>query len=131
LKDVAVNAGIDIDDPNIAFLLEGGFAYYDSARNFIGALSLASTDTEYYMHFGEPVKLSDEDVQRLHIAGRWVKTTSKKTTAAGAQYFTFINPNEQLAGAAFPPMGCFAFLFRHPSQPADERDRYFPITPIE
>lgn len=67
----------------------------------------------------------------LNKAGRWVPTTKNTTRQAGAQFFTFINPNEQLAGAAFPPLGCFAFLFRRPFDPPDERDRYFPILPAE
>lgn len=69
---------------------------------------------------------------RLHSAGRWIPTTVEKIRQAGALFFTFLHPNEELSGGTtFPPLGCFAYLFRDPSDPPDERDRYFPILPIE
>ena len=68
---------------------------------------------------------------RIHSAGRWVPTTVEKIRQAGAIYFTFLHPGEQLAGPPFPPLGSFAYLFRDPADPPDARDRYFPILPVE
>lgn len=64
LQDIAANAKINVDDPDVAFLLEGGFAYYNKEGKFLGAMSTATRDTEYYMHFGEPMRLSPEDAER-------------------------------------------------------------------
>lgn len=68
---------------------------------------------------------------RLHSASRWIPTTVEKIRLAGAMYFTFLHPGELLGGKVFPSLGSFAYLFRDPEDPPDERDRYFPILPIE
>ena len=64
LQDKARRAKINLDDPDVIFLLDGGLSFYDKKGDFIGALSISSHDSEYYINFGEPVKLSSEDVER-------------------------------------------------------------------
>ena len=65
LKNTNLGCDINLDDPDITFLLSGGFAYYDDKGTVIGALALANRDTEYFMHFGEPCPLSGDDANRF------------------------------------------------------------------
>lgn len=64
---------------------------------------------------------------RLSDGERWVPVCDPVYINGGARYFTFIAPYEELVTKRFSPYGCFAFLFREPSQPPDPRDRYFEI----
>lgn len=64
LKNTNLGCDIKLDDPDVIFLLSGGFAYYDAEGNVLGALALATRDTEYFMHFGEPRHLSGDDANR-------------------------------------------------------------------
>lgn len=69
-----------MDDPDITFLLSGGFAFYDSLGNVLGALALAQRDTEFFMHFGEPCALLCDDADRyikmIYTAACVFKTAS-------------------------------------------------------
>jgi hypothetical protein len=87
---------------------------------------------------------------RLHAGERWIPVRSVTERAAGAQFLTFILPYEKLESRRFPKFGSFAYIFRgmqimsiliplhgsgslirflltDPDDPADPRDRYFPL----
>jgi hypothetical protein len=61
---------IRLDDPDMAFLTAGGFAYYDASGRVLSALALAARDTGHFMHFGAPVPLPVEDANRCDGGGR-------------------------------------------------------------
>lgn len=69
--------------------------------------------------------LSCCEMHRLHAGERWMPVTDREELAAGAMYRTFILPYEELPSRRYPAVGCIAYLFRHPNDPPDPRDRYF------
>jgi hypothetical protein len=109
-------------------------------------MALSYQATQYFLHFGEPIQLHSDDANRyneskyfdlinvllrLSSGGRWVSTTVDKIRQSGAINFTFIHPQEQLVGNTSFPYGCFAYLFRQPSDPQENKDRFFPIIAYE
>ena len=119
---------IESADPDVALLWAGGFVFYDRSMNCLGSISVGLQESQYCVEFNSrPETLHEDDVQCLLYAGRWAPVTINALKQAGALYFAYILPNEQLATRKFPAYGSFAYLFRQPQHFPDPRDRFFII----
>lgn len=118
---------INIKDPDICLVRLGGLLEYDSHGVVRTVRAIVEHQTMHMVEFGEPEKLMPKDADRLHAGERWLPVRSNTERAAGAKYLTFILPYEKLESRRFPKFGCFAYIFREPHEPADARDRYFPL----
>ena len=56
--------GVNLNDPDIIFLLSGGFVYYDASGCVVGAMAISSQDTQYFVSFSEPEYFHQDDVLR-------------------------------------------------------------------
>ena len=139
----------DFDNPEVCFLLHGGFVYFDISSQIVGVHALKP----YFnasprgvtpalrggmLQFGAPRRLAPACSAEIARRRRWQPVTMRHLRAAGARFFVWLIPGERIAGCAIgDKLGSFAFLLREPDDPPQSMpiagdgdapgDVYFPV----
>lgn len=53
--------GIDLNDPDVSLLLNGGFAYYNISGMVLGCMAMSKSHTQHFVSFTEPEHLDQTD----------------------------------------------------------------------
>jgi len=100
----------DFKDADLCFLVRGGFVYFDDAGGVLQLLALVSSSLgQGVMAFGRPQQWLPEWTAQLGD-GRFVGVTTPELKKAGVTHYTWITPNEEVAGVKLCPHGGFAYL---------------------
>eukprot|EP00927_Polykrikos_kofoidii_P052095 TRINITY_DN4586_c0_g1_i1.p1 TRINITY_DN4586_c0_g1~~TRINITY_DN4586_c0_g1_i1.p1 ORF type:complete len:917 (-),score=137.23 TRINITY_DN4586_c0_g1_i1:3-2753(-) len=102
------------DDPDVAFLSNGGFVYLGENMTDIVAISALLDDSSGSFQFGPPRKWEAEWTRNLFDKGRFVPVTSEEYWQRGATHFCWILPGEitPREGPSICPFGGVAFVHR-------------------
>mmetsp|Transcript_15116 Transcript_15116/g.19821 ORF Transcript_15116/g.19821 Transcript_15116/m.19821 type:complete len:328 (-) Transcript_15116:645-1628(-) len=122
---------IDLSNPNIGFLLYGGFMYFDhetegQTPHLVQVNSLVPSNDGLF--FGPPKRFKGSEDRRfqneLAGAGRFHEITIQSLREKGARYFCWVNPGEH---NNFCPDGGFLYLFSDNFYFHSKHDRYFQV----
>jgi hypothetical protein len=106
-----------------AFLLHGGFLYFDETDKLVASCVLKPGEG---LQFGSPQPWPQECTAALK--GRWGKVAVPALLDKGAVLFAWLNPGEQLAGSSLRnPHGGFAYLFSESLEARDNRSVFFAV----
>lgn len=118
-----------------SLITKGGFMYFDKAHELLqaNACGMAPPGTEGGLEFSVPRKWRSEWTRDLARKKRWQEVTMNSMVGAGAQYYSWIIPNEKFfddQGRELPlqpdaPSGAFAYLFHDIEDEHDDMDVYF------
>jgi len=125
---------IDFTDPDMAFLMVGGYVYFDKNRKVCGVNTIIPATQG--LQFSKPKKWNQDFTHFLMKDGRFQSITIKALNDCGAWFFCWIRPDEPLRDSfgmehkLCPNVG-FAYLF-HPkvyeaSPDEFDRDCYFHV----
>ena len=139
----------DFDNPEVCFLLHGGFVYFDMSSQIVGvhavmpyfnasARAVTPALRGGMLQFGAPRRLAPACSAEIARRRRWQPVTMRHLRAAGARFFVWLVPGERIAGCAIgDKLGSFAFLMREPDEPPHSMpiagdgdapgDVYFPV----
>eukprot|EP00413_Alexandrium_margalefii_P002010 CAMPEP_0204510776 /NCGR_PEP_ID=MMETSP0661-20131031/76_1 /ASSEMBLY_ACC=CAM_ASM_000606 /TAXON_ID=109239 /ORGANISM="Alexandrium margalefi, Strain AMGDE01CS-322" /LENGTH=364 /DNA_ID=CAMNT_0051515825 /DNA_START=65 /DNA_END=1159 /DNA_ORIENTATION=+ len=107
--------------PEKAFLEYGGYVYFSTARDAVGANAIAPAPLGTLgLMFGRPQPLPEGPVESMTKHGRFQEITLAPLAAKGATHFSWIRPGEFQDAAACPD-GAFAYKFQ------DGTTRYYPV----
>jgi len=107
------------DDPDMAFLVNGGYVYLDADKSKIIHMNAILPSAAGGLMFGPPLKWEPKWTNRLIHAGRFRPVTVDAIKAGGATYFCWVRPHEVIwfgqdagGGAPICPFGGFAYIRR-------------------
>merc|ERR1711957_890148 len=87
-------------DPDVLFLVVGGYVYFDNKRNVVGINSVLPAASGG-LKFGPPKQWRPEWTAQLKRQGdRWRPVTLRKLLVAGATEFCWLRPDEFIAGTS-------------------------------
>jgi len=110
LKPSARDAG----DADVAFLIYGGYMYFDADMVLIDVRAITPSD-EGCLRFGLPQQWLPQWTVAAGVDS-WRPVTLPELRALGVRYFAWLRPGESLGGGARCRNGGFAYIFHEPSQ---------------
>jgi len=123
--------------PEAMFLLVGGFIYFDKHYNVVACNTIQPQSYKLDgLKFGRPKSFPTKFIAHLSRFDRWKSVRVKKHLRAGAKWYAWIKPNEQLVTVdrtrrQFGPHGGFAYLFHDDltrwTKSEESRNCYFPV----
>jgi len=132
--DISKAKDINPADPDTAFLLVGGYTYFDVKDEVCGVNTIIPAKSG--LIFSKPKQWNHDYTDALHKYGRFQPITIKFLHDLGARHFCWIRPDEPIGdgwGSAekLCPNGGFVYLFhdRVTEGTKEERakDRYFHV----
>jgi len=113
--DVSKLQGIDPSDPDLAFLMVGGYVYFNKEHQVCGVNTIVPADNG--LVFSKPKKWNHDLTRYLAKSGRFQPITIKALHDCGARWYCWIRPDEPLIDEGWGtseklcPNGGFAYLF--------------------
>jgi hypothetical protein len=114
--------------PDLAFLVFGGFMYFDS-NMVLRDVRAAMPNKEGGLRFGSPQQWQPEWSASAGVE-RWHPVMLPSLRAIGVRYFSWLLPGESVDGTFLCRDGGFAYIFHEPSETSDahaKQDVFFQI----
>ena len=143
--------GVNLQDPFVRLLVEGGFLYFNSAYDIVaihaidhGSLTpgtrtevvewLSTEEKEVSdgcrtactIYFGQPSTFPKESTDMLEILDRWRPATSPVLSRQGYTHYAWVNPSEAIGCHVYTRAGGFACKCGD-----KEKNVYFPVVSRE
>lgn len=117
VKGISMRPPRHLSDPDLAFLRNGGYVYFDESMKSIVRMNAILPASEGALRFGPPLKWEADWSKRLIHAGRFRPITIDEISQSGATHFCWIRPNEVMwfeksGGSPICPLGGFAYICR-------------------
>lgn len=109
-SDTELQSLMAMNEPDLCFLLRGGFLYFNKAGECVTISSLVPSGVGW-LSFGPPKPWFSDWTLGFRKKERFAPVTIKALSAAGATEYCWITPNEVLGGQSICPFGGFAYLF--------------------
>jgi len=132
--DVNKLQGIDPSDPDLAFLMVGGYVYFNKEHKVCGVNTIIPADNG--LVFSRPKKWNPDFTRFLARSGRFQPITIKALHDCGARWYCWIRPDEPIIdefglSEKLCPNGGFVYLFhdKYYEGTKDQMttDRYFHV----
>ncbi|KAJ9458925.1 Myosin-3 [Diplonema papillatum] len=117
--------GLDAHSGAVTFVTYGGFVYLD--RNGVPLSANALGPGVGLSFLGPHVWERNEITRRIEKSGRMQPITIQQLADAGAKYFCWLLPEEDIGLDPVPVHGGYVYLFREIDEDPSPDDRYFVI----